>query len=118
MGKFFKALLCAVILVSMVSFIGCGKETAKASTDSVSSLSVEEKTEQTEEVSEPSVLIEDFYDPEKVYVFLNETEEAILSITKEYLVACEKLAASDKLFFSSSSDFQNAVGPQMKITND
>ena len=118
MGKFIKALLCASLLVSMVSFCGCSKEPAKASTDSVSSVSVEEKIEQTEEVSEPSVLIEDFYDPEKVYVFLNETEEAILSITKEYLVTCGKLDASDKLFFSSSSDFQNAVGPQMRITND
>ncbi len=117
MGKFFKALLCASLLVSMVSFIGCGKETAKASTDSVTSVSVEEEIKQTEEEVKPSVLIEDFYDPEKVYVFLNETEEAILSITKEYLVACGKLDASDKLFFSSSSDFQNAVGPQMKITH-
>lgn len=117
MGKIIKALLCASLLVSMVSFCGCGKEPAKASTDSVSSVSVEEKIEQTEEVSEPSVLIEDFYDPEKVYVYLSETEEAILKITKEYLVACEKLDAGDTLFFSSTSDFQNAVSPQMKITH-
>ena len=112
MGKFIKALLCASLLVSMVSFCGCSKEPAKASTDSVSSVSAEEKNEQTEEESEPSVLIEDFYDPEKVYVFLNETEEAILSITKEYLVACGKLDASTGFSFHLQVIFKMRQAPK------